>query len=255
MIKAAIIPARMAATRFPGKPMAKVLGIPMIGHVYRRCQMSSDMDLVYVATCDSEIASYVSSIGGKSVMTKDTHERCTDRTAEAMLKIEEETGKKIDIVVMVQGDEPMVVPHMLAQSANLVACDERVGCACLMATIGSQDEFEDPNCVKVVVDTSGYALYFSREPVPSRKKFKGEVTAYKQVPIISFHRDYLLRFNAFTPTPLEKIESVDVMRILEHGDKLKMAVTDHQTHSIDTSQDLVAVESLMREDPLVKEYA
>lgn len=253
-MKVAIIPARMAASRFPGKPMAKVLGIPMVGHVYYRTMMSRNLDAVYVATCDAEIYDYVHSIGGKAVMTKDTHERCTDRTAEAMLKIEDEIGKKIGVVVMVQGDEPMLMPQMLEQSLACLSSAADVQAACLMGRIETTEEFEDPNCVKVVTDLAGYALYFSREPIPSVKKCKTTFPKYKQVPIISFRRDYLLRFNDLTPTPLEQTESVDMMRILEHGDRLKMAVTEFSTRAIDTPQDLQLVEKLMQTDRLLPMY-
>ena len=114
----AIIPARMGSTRFPGKPMAPMLSMPMIGHVYLRTAMSGILTDCWVATCDEEIKTYIESIGGKAVMTADTHERCSDRTAEAMVKIEAATGKKIDIVVMVQGDEPLVTPEMIDEAVN-----------------------------------------------------------------------------------------------------------------------------------------
>ena len=109
----AIIPARMASSRFPGKPLAEINGTPMIGHVYYRCKMSPSLTDVYVATCDQEIKEYVESIGGKAVMTADTHERCTERTCEALEIIERETGRQTDIVLMVQGDEPMLEPEMI----------------------------------------------------------------------------------------------------------------------------------------------
>ena len=108
-----IIPARMASTRFPNKPMAKIAGIPMIGHVYLRCKMSGLLDDLYVATCDKEIYDYIESIGGKAVMTADTHERASDRCAEALQKIEMSTGRRADIMVMIQGDEPMIRPQMI----------------------------------------------------------------------------------------------------------------------------------------------
>ena len=114
----AIIPARMGSTRFPGKPLAEIHGIPMVGHVYFRTKMCSLLSEAYVATCDQEIYDYIGSIGGKALMTADTHERCSDRTAEAMLKVESETGQRVDIVVMVQGDEPMVTPGMIEQAVS-----------------------------------------------------------------------------------------------------------------------------------------
>ena len=251
----AIIPGRMQATRFPGKPMAKIHGVPMIGHVYERTRLAKTINETWAATCDKEIFDYIKSIGGKVVMTHDRHERCSDRTAEAMLKIEEQTGRKADIVAMVQGDEPMVFPEMIDAAVQLLLDDAALPIACLMAPITENSVFEDPNQVKVVADLKGYALYFSREPIPSRKKGAKSLPRYKQVPIIPFRRDYLLRFNSLPPTPLEIIESVDLMRVLEHGDKVKMAITKHNTLAVDTPEDLKRVVAAMKDDPLLAGYA
>lgn len=113
-----IIPARLASSRLPNKPMAKILGIPMVGHVYFRSKMSKLLNEVYVATCDKEISDYVKSIGGESIMTADTHERASERTAEALIKIERKNKKKVDIIVMIQGDEPMITPEMISASVK-----------------------------------------------------------------------------------------------------------------------------------------
>ena len=250
----AIIPARMGSTRFPGKPMAPLQGIPMIGHVYERTRLSRTVSETYAATCDKEIHDYILSIGGKSVMTSDRHERASDRAAEAMLKIEEQTGQKVDIAVMVQGDEPMVFPEMIDAAVSLLLEDSTLDIACLMAAISGDKDFEDPNLVKVAVDLKSFALYFSREPIPSRKKWKGKLPMYKQVPIIPFKRDYLLRFNSLPPTPLEAIESVDLLRVLEHGDKVKMAITTRETLSVDTPADLKRADGAMQADKLLPSY-
>lgn len=250
----AIIPARMGSTRFPGKPMAPIHGIPMIGHVYQRTRMCAMVAETYAATCDWEIFDYIQSIGGKAVMTADTHERCTDRTAEAMLKIEKESGKKTDIVVMVQGDEPMVTPEMIEQSITPMLKDSSINVVNLMARMKTVEEFEDPNEVKVVVDLNGNALYFSREPIPSRKKGVEKVPMLKQVCIIPFRRDYLLKFNAMASTPLEQIESVDMMRIIENGEAVRMVMTDAETLSVDTPEDLMKVQKYMDRDLLMKRY-
>lgn len=250
----AIIPARMASSRFPGKPMAKIHGIPMIGHVYLRTRLCLLLSETYVATCDQEIFDYIVSIDGKAVMTADTHERASDRTAEAMLKIESETGQRTDIVVMVQGDEPMLTPSMIQQAVSAMLDDPSVQVLNLMAKIQTIEEFEDPNEVKVVVDPQLNAIYFSREPIPSRKKGAETVPMLKQVCIIPFRRDFLLKFNELEPTPLEVIESVDMLRVIEHGYKVKMVLTDMQTYSVDTPEDLVRVENLMANDPLINHY-
>lgn len=250
----AIIPARMGSTRFPGKPMAPMLGMPMIGHVYLRTAMSEILSDCWVATCDEEIKDYIESIGGKAVMTADTHERCSDRTAEAMLKIEKSTGKKVDIAVMVQGDEPLVTPEMIDASVKALQAAPDAGVACLMGKIESDEEFEDPNEIKVVVGKDNRALYMSREPIPTAKRGHTTGPRLKQICIIPFTREYLLRFNDLAPTGLEIAESVDLNRCLEHGDRVQMAFTEQVMASVDTPGDLQYAEEIMRRDPLVKKY-
>lgn len=251
---AGIIPARMASSRFPGKPLAKIQGIPMIGHVYYRSKMCPLLSDVYIATCDQEIMEYAASIGGKAIMTADTHERASDRTAEAMLKIEEQTEKKVDIVVMIQGDEPMLVPEMIDAAVKPLLEDENIHVVNLMAPLKSREEHDDPNEVKVVVDLNHFALYFSRESIPSWKKGAKTVPMYKQVCIIPFTRDFLITFNALHPTQLEVIESVDMLRIMEHGHKVKMVSVDFDTYSVDTQEDMERVGKLMENDLLIEQY-
>lgn len=249
-----IIPARMASTRFPGKPLAKILGLPMLGHVYFRSQMSKLLNNLYVATCDKEIDSYIRDIGGNTIMTADTHERASDRTAEAMLKIESEIITKIDIVVMIQGDEPMVYPEMIDQAVQPLLNDSNILVSNLMAPLKTRKEHDDPNEVKVVVDKQNFALYFSREAIPSWKKGAKQLPMLKQVCIIPFRRDFLIKFNQLEPTPLEIVESVDMLRILEHGYKVKMILASKDTYSVDTINDLKNVEMLMEKDPLIQKY-
>ncbi len=249
-----VIPARMGSSRFPGKPLAKILGIPMIGHIYYRCKMAADLNDVYLATCDEEIKQYAESIGAKAIMTSDKHERASDRVAEAMTKVEKATGRKTDIVVMIQGDEPMVMPEMINLAIQPMLKDKKILIANLMAPIKTQKEFQDPNSIKVVVDNNSDALYFSREPIPSGKKWSGEIPMFKQVCIIPFRRDFLLKFNSLKSTRLEKVESIDMLRVLEHGCKVKMVLTDYETYSVDTPEDLRFVEEQMKNDPLVAKY-
>jgi len=245
-----IIPARMGSSRFPGKPMADILGMPMIGHVYKRVKMSNLLTEVYVATCDEEIYDYVVSIGGKAVMTSDCHERCSDRCAEAMLKIEKDENIKVDIMVMVQGDEPLTFPQMIDEAVNPMLKDKDIIISNLVADLDTIEEFEDPNEVKVVMDKNNNALYFSREPIPSRKKGVLDVPMKKQVCVIPFTRDFLLEYNEMEPTPLEIIESVDMMRILENGMQVKMIDTQYITKAVDTKEDLEKVVEMMKEDQL-----
>ena len=249
-----IIPARLASSRLPNKPMADILGMPMIGHVYHRSKRSDSMKEVYVATCDDEIYQYIESIGGKAVMTSNSHERASDRTAEALQKIEHNTGGKVDIVVMIQGDEPMVTPGMISAAIQPLLDDPQISITNLMERIETQEEHEDPAEVKVVVDNNSFALYFSREPIPSRKKGVDNVPMLKQVCIIPFRRDFLLEYNAMEQTPLEIIESVDMNRLLENGIKIKMVMRDEITLAVDTQEDLNRVNRLMQGDTLLDKY-
>lgn len=249
----AIIPARMGSSRFPGKPMKLIHDVPMIGHCYYRTSISKDLLGTYVATCDQEIYDYIVSIGGQAVMTSNSHERATDRTAEAMLKIEHELGEKVDIVVMVQGDEPMVTPDMIDASLKPFK-NKEINVVNLMAYMDTVDEFEDPNEVKVVVNKNNDAIYFSREPIPSRRKGFDNVPMLKQVCIIPFRREYLLKFNETEETELEKIESVDMMRIVENGEKVHMVLTEVSSLSVDTEEDRRNVEAKMVGDKIMSEY-
>lgn len=250
----AIIPARLAATRFPNKPMASIQGIPMIGHCYIRSKFCSLLDEIFVATCDTEIKEYIESIGGKAIMTADVHERATERTAEALLNIEAlQLGTKYDIIVMVQGDEPLVDPDMLREAIEpLLNGDKMV--SNLMASLPTQDEHENSNNVKVVTNIKGEAIYMSREPIPSRKKFKGEISSFRQLGLIAFTREALLKFVALPTTPLEIIESVDMNRLIENGVPIYMTVTKYLADSVDTVEDLVRVEEKMKKDILFQTY-
>jgi 3-deoxy-manno-octulosonate cytidylyltransferase (CMP-KDO synthetase) len=213
------------------------------------------LDDVYVATCNQEVVDYISSIGGQAIMTANTHERASDRAAEAMLKVEAMTNKKIDIVVMIQGDEPMLTPDMLTEAVAPMQRDPTIQVLNLMGDIETREDHDDPNEVKVVVDRSGNALYFSREPIPSWKKGAKTLPMKKQICIIPFRRDYLLTFNSLPQTPLEIAESVDMLRVLEHGGAVRMVQTRSQVYSVDTPEDLRDVELAMSGDPLMKRYA
>ena len=248
-----IIAARMASTRFPGKPLARLRGIPMLGHVYYRSRMAESLDDIWIATCDQAILDYASSIGAKAVLTRETHERATDRIAEALPYIEERTGKRIDIALLIQGDEPLLVPAMLDELVGPMR-NGGVPTANLISRIIDADEFEDPNTVKVVRDQNGYALYLSREPIPSRRKYSAPVPMWKQLGMIGFTRSALLEYTMLPATPLEQIESVDMNRLLEHGRRILMVETSHQTSAVDTQQDLSRVETLMASDEIIQSY-
>ena len=184
-----LIPARMGSSRFPGKPMKKILGIPMIEHVYRRVVLSKKLSKVAVATCDDEIFNHITNIGGLAIMTGKHHERASDRCAEALKIIEKKDNRKYEIIVMVQGDEPMVYPEMIDESLEPFFNDESVNVTNLVGNISSDNEFNDRNCIKVVLDNDSNALYFSREPIPTLFKTKN-VARNKQICIIPFRRNF-----------------------------------------------------------------
>ncbi len=249
-----IIPARMGSTRFPGKPLAEICGRAMIYHVYFRSALSKLLRGVYIATPDRQIRDYCLKNNMNVVMTKATHERASDRTAEAMLKIEKKTKCRTDIVVMIQGDEPLVYPAMINKAVQPLLKTQQILVSNLIAPLKSAKEFEDKNEIKVVADKNNFALYFSREPIPSRKKHSGNIPMMKQVCIIPFRRDFLLKFNRMAQTPLEKIESIDMLRCLENGYKVKLVRSDFNTYSVDSEEDLKNVARIMKKDRLRKSY-
>lgn len=234
--------------------MEKIHDVPMIGHCYLRTKLAPELFETYVATCDQVIFDYIESIGGNAIMTSSSHERACDRAAEAMLEVERQIRAKVDIVVMVQGDEPMIMPQMISDSIKPLMVDESVNIVNLMSKIGTSEEFEDPNEVKVVIDKFSNAIYFSREPIPSRKKGIKDVPMLKQVCVIPFRRDYLLKFNETAETPLENIESVDMMRIIENGESIRMVMSNFESYSVDTLADLQNVQKKMINDKLMLEY-
>ena len=240
----ALIPARMGSTRFPGKPMARINGKPMIGHVLDRVAKQNNLALTAVATCDKVIFDYVVSMGGTAVMTGDHHLRASDRCAEALKILETKNKLVYDIVVMVQGDEPLIHPDMIHQSLQPLLSNPSVNVVNLLGQITSQKEFEDRNCIKVVCDLNSDALYFSREPIPTRHN-SSEIPIGKQVCVIPFRRDFLLKYTRMEPTPLEIAESIDMLRVLEHGMRVRMVPTQHKTYSIDTPEDLRSLEKYL----------
>jgi len=221
----------------------------MIEHVYHRTAASKSLDRVYVATCDDEIKQAVESFGGNVIMTSDKHQRASDRVAEAA------EGLSADIIVMVQGDEPMLIPEMVDAAVAPMLKDSTIVCVNLAKRIESEAEYRDPNTIKVVMDRMGDALYFSRQAVPTdRIQEFGKFPVFKQVCIIPFKRDFLLKYAALEPTPLELAESVDMMRCMEHGYDVRLVETDVSSHAVDTPDDLRMVESIMAKDPLVATY-
>ena len=248
-----IIPARMGATRFPGKPMKSLLGMPMIGHCHYRSSLAEGIEAVYVATCDQIIADYIESIGGHSIMTSTLHDRASTRTAEALSIIEKQVSDPIDIVVMVQGDEPIIGPHVISQTLDNFE-HEDVQIVNVMSQLTTKEAFLDHNNVKVVVDHEHNALYFSREPIPSPWKGWERLPRYMQTGIIAFRRDALMKFNAMPETDLERHESVDMNRVLETGGSIRMVATTDFTIGVDTEDELYLAEKFLVTDETTKLY-
>lgn len=244
----AIIPARMASSRFPGKPLADILGLPMIEHVRRRVRLCPLFADVVVATCDQEILDSIQQFGGRAVLTSTTHERCTDRVAEAAL------GQSADIIANIQGDEPLIRPEILEALLAPLREGRNLDCTNLMAPI-TEAEAQNPNLVKVVCDLSRFALYFSREPIPSRKKAgKLPIQYFKQLGIYAFRSEFLQRYTRLAATPMEAIESVDMMRLIEHGYRIRMVPVEFTGIGVDTPADLDCALEMMKADPIWPRY-
>lgn len=245
----AVIPARMGSSRFPGKPLVEILGRTMIEHVACRAALCEHLDAVYVATCDAEIKTAVEAFGAAVIMTSPAHERASDRVAEAARHFD------ADIVVMIQGDEPMITPEMIVAAVNPLLSDSSIECVNLARRVESRDEYLNRNTIKVVTNRRGDALYFSRAPIPAFDFEAAErAPIFKQVCVIPFRRDFLREFAALPPTPLEQAESIDMLRILEHGGRVRIIETGADTHAVDTPDDLRRVEKLMKNDSLVLRY-
>ena len=242
----AFVPARMAASRFPGKPLAPILGIPMIEHVRRRVALAEIVDEVVVATCDQEIMDTVIAAGGRAVMTKDTHERCTDRIAEAATKID------CDIAIQVQGDEPLFMPEVLTDVVAPFLKDPDVKCTNLLSVINDKADLQDIDIIKTVLDTQGRVMYFSRSPIPYFR-VDAPCPMRRQTGVAAFTRDFLLKFTALPPSPLEVVESIDLLRILAHGYPIHGVVCEELTVGVDRPGDVAKIEHLLQEDARQRE--
>lgn len=245
----AVIPARMGSSRFPGKPLAQLLGRPMLEHVYKRVSLSKTLSATYIATCDEDIRLAAENFGAHVIMTSDSHERASDRVAEAIADIDAE------LIVMVQGDEPMTHPDMIDAAVAPFHNDPQLGCVNLVRKIDNAADFQDANTIKVVMNQLDEAIYMSRQPIPTLAKSGfAQTAAYKQVCIIPFRRAMLQEYMRLPATPLEQLESVDMLRLIEHGYRVKMIHTTFDTQAVDTEADLLRVAKLMEADPLLAAY-
>jgi len=237
----------------PGKPLAPLLGMPMVGHCYYRTALALGKQSTYVATCDPPIRDYILSIGGQVIMTSAHHRRATTRTAEAMEHIQRRTRKRIDCVVMVQGDEPLIPSKAIRGMVNHLS-HPAVKIVNLMSRFRTLKSFLDKNNVKVVVNEMKDAMYFSREPIPSPWKGWRAQRCYMQTGIIAFRKDALRYFNSLGSSELEKIESVDMNRVLEKGEKIRMVPFKRVTLGVDTPEDLTEAARLLQKDPEIRRY-
>lgn len=234
-----IIPARYQSSRFPGKPLYPLAGRPMILHVYERCRRANCLDAVYVATDDARIQAVVRESGGLSVITRGDHASGTDRLEEAgrILGLGEE-----DMVVNVQGDEPLVHPDMVELLVRVLADDPSCPMATLAFSSRNEREYNDPNVVKVVTDRSGRALYFSRSPLPFRRDPGAAPLVFlKHLGFYAYRFGFLKKFSGLQPGVLEGVEKLEQLRALENGYPIRVELTAHETLGVDTPEDVPGV--------------
>lgn len=243
-----IIPARLGSYRFPTKPFVDICGKSMIEHVYKRAALCKSIDAVYVATPNDEIKKHVEDFGGNVIMTSDDVRRASDRVAQAALKI-----NKSDIVINIQGDEPLITPEMIDSALMPILNDPSISCVSLAKRVDF-NEASDIHEVKVVFDNEMNALYFSREPIPSKFMGDKKIDYYIGVCIFPFTYESLMNFTKLESTPLEIIESIDMMRLIENGKKVRIVITENETYSIDVPSDVSKVIDVMKNDKLSKLY-
>ncbi len=247
----AVIPARFASTRLPGKPLLSETGRPLIQHVVEAARKAARLERVIVATDDDRIAEAVKSFGGDCVMTRDDHPSGTDRVAEVARKLPH------DVIVNVQGDEPELPGESIDLVVDLLEMHPEMVMATLATPIRSRDQLLDPSCVKVVFDQgaqgSGRALYFSRAPIPHAREWDDRLLAaepahyYQHIGLYAYRRDFLLQLATLPRTPLEKLENLEQLRVLEHGQQIAVGVVDERTIGIDTPADYRAFVTRHRE--------
>ena len=240
-----IIPARYGSTRLPGKALRTILGKPMVQRVYERCREARVLDAVYVATDDRRIADVVAAFGGQAVMTSPDHPSGTDRLAEAVRTMDAE------IVVNIKGDQPFIDPGMIAEAVQPLRDDRTLEMATLMHPIHRDEDLQDIGVVKVVVDKAGNALYFSRSLIPYPHKAVAHAV-YEHVGLYVYRRDFLLKLAQMPPTLLEQVESLEQLRVLEHGHRIRVVETRCRDNafsgfSVDTEADLARAEAMLCE--------
>jgi 3-deoxy-manno-octulosonate cytidylyltransferase (CMP-KDO synthetase) len=233
-----IIPARYQSSRLPGKPLAEIAGKPMVQHVYERASRATRLSGVLVATDDARIFTAVQEFGGAVVMTSPDHPTGTDRLAEAAETLD------ADVIVNVQGDEPLIDPAVIDAVAAPFEAEPDLPMATLATRIRRPQDALAPSVVKVVTDCRGNALYFSRLPIPYYREGSDGVH-WKHIGLYAYRRDFLLRYPKLEPTPLERAEALEQLRALENGFRIRVLITDHDAISVDTPDDLERVRRLI----------
>ena len=236
-----VIPARYASTRLPGKPLADIAGKPMICRVYEAASGAKRLAGVVAAVDDSRVYDAVVSNGGKAIMTRPDHATGTDRLAEVA-----EAYSDMDVIINVQGDEPLIDPELIDALALEFEKDPELCMATVRTPMHSEEEMKNPNNVKVVADKNGYALYFSRSLMPYPRENTG-CTVYKHIGIYAYRRDFLLGYAKLPQTPLEQTESLEQLRALENGYRIKVIDTDKKFVGVDTAEDLAEVNRIFAE--------
>ncbi|MBQ8920429.1 MAG: 3-deoxy-manno-octulosonate cytidylyltransferase [Acidaminococcaceae bacterium] len=234
-----VIPARYASTRLPGKPLKLIVGKPMIQWVYEQAKKAAKPAEVIVATDDTRVYDAVCAFGGKACMTRADHPNGTSRLAEVA-----EQYPDADVIINVQGDEPMIPPEVIDRLATAFDQEPGLQMATMMVRM-QESEYDDPSAVKVVTDKNGYALYFSRSLIPYPRNKSELFRVYKHVGIYAYTRSFLLQYAAMEPTPLEQVESLEQLRVLENGYKIKVLESDFRGVGVDTQADLDAVNKLL----------
>lgn len=249
-----VIPARMAASRFPGKPIYPICGRPMIYHVFQRARLFPRWDGLYLATCDREIQQIGEHEGWPTIMTASTHTRCLDRVAEAAAKCGQQLAEN-DIVVCVQGDEPMLHPDMIAACILPMEQDPGVPGTVLAMEIADDAQFRNPDTVKIIHNKKGDVLYTSRAPIPYYSGKKGDYLARRIYGIFGFRWHFLKTFTNMPESPLEQAESCDSNRFLDNGYHQRIAPYPFSpSFSVDSPDDIGRVEANIRQDPLWGKY-
>jgi 3-deoxy-manno-octulosonate cytidylyltransferase (CMP-KDO synthetase) len=236
----AVIPARFHSTRLPGKALAEIDGRPMIEHVYRRASAARLVSAVIVATDDERIARAVEAFGGEARLTSASHQSGTDRLAEVARSL------SCDLVVNVQGDEPLIEPAMIDEAIAPFGPDPSLAMSTLRRLVDDPHDLQNPNVTKVVVDREGYALYFSRAAVPFVRDGCPPAPAWRHIGLYVYRRECLLRLAGLAPTALERSEALEQLRALEHGIRIKAVETRHDSIGVDTPADLERVRRLFR---------